>query len=248
MATPDNASDNNGVKAVSPVSISVFFPCFNEQDNITRVVMAALAVLESIQADYEVIVVNDGSRDQTAQRINQLAEDHDCVRVIHHSTNLGYGAALQSGFKAACKELVFYTDGDGQFDISEMPPLLEIIRTCDIVSCYRLDRQDSFMRKLNGWCWTKLVSGVFGLRMRDIDCAFKLYRRVIFDDMTLCSTGALIDTEILARAQRKGCRIEQKGVHHFARRSGDPSGANWRVVIRAFKELFQLRQRIVRGD
>ncbi len=248
MVAAGSASDKDGLKAGAPVSLSVFFPCFNEEGNIARVVTDTLAVLESIQADYEVIIVNDGSRDQTAHTADQLARDHDCVKVIHHPTNLGYGAALQSGFKAARKELVFYTDGDGQFDVSEMLPLLDMIQTCDIVSCFRLDRQDSFMRKLNGWCWTRLVSWAFGLRIRDIDCAFKLYRRAIFDDMMLCSKGALIDTEILARAVRKGYRIEQRGVHHFARTSGEPSGANWRVVVRAFKELFQLRQRIVRGD
>ena len=155
---------------------------------------------------------------------------------------------MQSGFEAATKELVFYTDGDGQFDISEMPPLLELIDQYDIVSAYRLDRKDPVMRKINGWCWTKLVCLLFGLKIRDIDCAFKLYKRKIFDDIELSSTGALIDTEILARAVRKGYRITQTGVHHYPRTAGKQSGANPGVILRAFKELFALQRQIRSGD
>ena len=137
-------------------SISVFFPCYNEQDNITGVVEKALVVLEKLNADFEVIIVNDGSSDSTGRIADELAEQNDRVKVVHHPTNLGYGAALQSGFKTAEKELVFYTDGDGQFDIAEMPPLLPLIKQYDIVSCYRLNRQDNLIRKLNGWAWTRL--------------------------------------------------------------------------------------------
>jgi len=158
-----------------------------------------------------------------------------------------HGAALQSGFKAATKELIFYTDGDGQFDVNEMPPLLPLIERCDIVSCYRLNRQDSFIRKINGWCWTKLVCLLFGMKIRDIDCAFKLYRREIFDNIKLVSTGALIDAEILARAIRKGYCVTQKGVHHYPRKAGAQTGANLRVILRAFKELFKLRRLIRSG-
>lgn len=229
-------------------SVSVFFPCFNEQDNITALVEKTLETLEGLCPEFEVLIVNDGSSDDTRDRADALARAHGQVRVINHDTNLGYGAALQSGFREAKNDLIFYTDGDGQFDITEMPPLLELIHDCDIVSCYRLNRQDPMVRKINGWCWTRLVCLVFGLRMRDIDCAFKLYRRDVFDNMPLCSTGALIDTEVMARATRKGCRIVQKGVHHFPRTSGEQTGANLRVVLRAFVELFHLRKRILKGD
>ena len=229
-------------------SVSVFFPCFNEQDNITALVEKTLETLEGLCPEFEVLIVNDGSSDDTRDRADALARAHGQVRVINHDTNLGYGAALQSGFREAKNDLIFYTDGDGQFDITEMPPLLELIHDCDIVSCYRLNRQDPMVRKINGWCWTRLVCLVFGLRMRDIDCAFKLYRRDVFDNMPLCSTGALIDTEVMARATRKGCRIVQKGVHHFPRTAGEQTGANLRVVLRAFVELFHLRKRILKGD
>ena len=229
---------------VHNVSISVFFPCYNEQDNITRVVEQALTVLEKLNADFDVIIVNDGSSDSTGQIADEIAGQKDRVKVVHHGTNLGYGAALQSGFKAATKELVFYTDGDGQFDINEMPPLLRLMEHYDIVSCYRLNRQDNLIRKINGWCWTKLVCLLFGMKIRDIDCAFKLYKREIFDNIRVVSTGALIDAEILARAVRKGYRVTQEGIHHYPRTAGAQTGANLRVILRAFKELLRLRSQI----
>ena len=155
---------------------------------------------------------------------------------------------MQSGFKAAAKELVFYTDGDGQFDISEMPPLLPLMKDYDIVSCYRLNRQDNLLRRINAWCWTKLVCLVFGMRIRDIDCAFKLYKRKIFDSMELVSAGALIDTEVLARTGREGYSIAQRGVHHYPRTAGKQTGANVKVILRAFKELFKLYRQIKKQD
>ena len=230
------------------VSISVFFPCYNEQENVGRTVEKALEVLGKLNADFEAIIVDDGSSDDTGRIADEIAGRNSRVKVVRHQRNLGYGAALQSGFKAATKDLVFYTDGDGQFEINEMPPLLALMEQYDIVSCYRLNRQDSLIRKINGWCWTRLVCLMFGLKIRDIDCAFKLYKREIFDKIELSSTGALIDAEILARAVRKGYLITQKGVHHYPRTSGKQSGANLRVILRAFKELFKLQRRIRSGN
>ena len=229
------------------VSISVFFPCYNEQENVARTVEKALDVLEKLNADFEVIIVDDGSSDNTGRIADEIAGSNNKVKVVHHGRNLGYGAALQSGFKAATKELVFYTDGDGQFDINEMPPLLDLMEQYDIVSCYRLNRRDPLIRKINAWCWTRLVCFLFGLKVRDIDCAFKLYKREIFDKIEMSSTGALIDAEILARAAHKGYRITQKGVHHYPRTAGAQTGANIQVILRAFKELFKLQRRIRNG-
>ena len=231
---------------MNKTSISVFFPCYNEQDNVTATVEKSLKVLTELNADFEVIIVNDGSTDKTAQKADALAEKHTEVKVVHHPQNLGYGSALQSGFKAAAKKLVFYTDGDGQFDIAELPKLLPLIEKYDIVSCYRINRQDPLLRKINGWCWTKLVCLLFRMKIRDIDCAFKLYKKEIFDNISLSSTGALIDTEVLARATRKGYTVTQLPVHHYPRLSGSQTGANLRVIIRAFKELFRLRKQILR--
>jgi len=251
--SPANRIDSNQEAVVSaepepthpaPVSISVFFPCYNEQDNVARTVEKALAVLKKLNADFEVIIVNDGSSDATGQIADEIARTDSRVKVVHHHTNLGYGAALKSGFRAATKKLVFYTDSDGQFDINEMPPLLPLMEQYDIVSCYRLNRQDSSIRKINGWCWTKLVCLLFGIKIRDIDCAFKLYKREIFDKIKLSSAGALIDAEILARAIHKGYTVIQKGVHHYPRTAGSQTGANLQVILRAFKELFKLHRKI----
>jgi glycosyltransferase involved in cell wall biosynthesis len=230
------------------VAISVFFPCYNEQDNVERTVEQALAVLKRLNAGFEVIIVDDGSSDATGQIADEISSRDNQVKVVHHPANLGYGAALQSGFKAATKELVFYTDGDGQFDINEMPPLLPLIQQYDIVSCYRLNRQDNLIRRLNGWAWTKLVCFLFNIKIRDIDCAFKLYKREIFDNIQMSSSGALISAEVLARATRKGYSIIQKGVHHYPRTAGAQTGANLRVILRAFKELFKLRSQIRSGS
>ena len=239
--SPSSRADS---KIKLPVSISVFFPCYNEQGNVASTTERAIAVLDGLNADYEVIIVDDGSSDATGRIADEIAGRNNRVKVVHHPTNLGYGAALQSGFKAATRKLIFYTDGDGQFDMGEMPPLLPLSEKYDIVSCYRLNRQDNLMRKINAWCWTKLVCLLFGMKVRDIDCAFKLYKREIFDNIRMQSAGALIDAEILARAVRKGYTITQKGVHHYPRTAGVQTGAKLGVIIRAFKELFKLYRQI----
>ena len=229
-------------------SLSVFFPCYNESANVVNVTDKALTVLKGLGIDFEIIIVNDGSSDNTAAVADKLVLNDEHIKVVHHDKNRGYGAALQSGFGAASKEFVFYTDGDGQFDIAEMPLLLPLMNDCDIVSCYRIKRQDNLLRKINAFCWGTLVCCLFRMKLRDIDCAFKLFRRKIFDDIKMQSTGALIDTEILARAKRKGYRIIQKGVHHYPRTSGEQTGANISVVLRAFKELFKLYKEIKKSN
>jgi glycosyltransferase involved in cell wall biosynthesis len=226
-------------------SLSVFFPCHDEQENIEALTHKTLEVLATVSEDFEVILVNDGSGDRTGALADQLADAHEAVKVVHHRVNRGYGGALQSGFRAATKEWVFYTDGDGQFDIGELPLLLPLIPEYDIVTCYRKNRQDAAMRRLLGWGWGKLINLLFGLKIRDIDCAFKLYRREIFDRIKMESNGALIDAEILARAHRAGFSMTQIPVTHYPRTAGDSSGANLKVVGRAFKELFQLRKKIL---
>ena len=226
-------------------SISVFFPCYNEQDNIEALVRKAWSVLNNLTDDFEIIIINDGSSDNTKAIADKLSHDLNSVRAIHHTQNTGYGGALQSGFKNASKELVFYTDGDGQFDIAELKDILPLIDQCDIVSCYRTNRQDRLLRKINAWAWNRLVCFLFKLKIKDIDCAFKLYKRKIFDDIIILSTGALVDTEILARAAAKGYTIKQTGVRHYPRTAGKSTGANPLVIARAFKELIKLRKKII---
>ncbi len=226
------------------VSLSVFLPCYNERDNIERVVAGAVEVLQRLGIDWEIIIVDDGSRDGTAEVADRLAESEPRIRVIHHEGKGGYGMALRSGFAAARKPYVFYTDGDGQFDMNELPLLLERTGEADIISGYRRRRRDGWIRRINGACWSFLVQRVLKFRCRDVDSAFKLYKREIFGRIQLCSTGAMIDAEILARATRLGYTILAVPVTHLPRRAGKPSGARPAVILRAFRELFRLRRSI----
>lgn len=230
------------------LSLSVFFPCYNEEANVERITLAALDACRSITDDFEIIIVDDGSRDRTGDIADRLAAEHESVRAVHNRPNRGYGGALQRGFTEATKEWVFYTDGDGQFDFKEIPKLIELLDRYDIASGYRLDRCDPLIRRLNGWGWTTLCNLVLGMWIRDIDCAFKIYPRRLFDEITMASEGALIDAEILARATRRGYRIGQVGVHHYPRTAGAQTGANIKVIARAFVELLKLRRRIITGD
>ncbi len=225
----------------SPLSITVFFPCYNEEANVERTTHAALKMCRRISQDFEIIIVNDGSQDDTKAIADRLAAEITEVRAVHNDPNLGYGGALQAGFRAATKDWVFYTDGDGQFDFEEIDKLIPLLDRYDIVSAYRLDRKDSLMRKANALAWTTLVNTVFWLWLRDIDGAFKIFPRKLFDEIEMKSMGALIDTEILARAKRLGYTIGQTGVHHYARTAGEQTGANIGVILRAFQELFKLR-------
>lgn len=221
--------------------ITIFFPCYNEEQNVERVTKEALAVAGRISDDYEIIIVNDGSKDRTAEIADSLANEYPVVRVIHHEVNKGYGGALQTGFKNASKELVFYTDGDGQFKIEEITKLLPFIENFDIVSGYRISRRDPFIRKVNAFMWGALVNALFKIRVSDVDSAFKLYRRKIFDEITLTAQGALIDTEVLAKARAKGYTITEVGVNHYPRVAGEQTGARLSVIFKAFKELFELK-------
>lgn len=235
--------------AASPgklTSLTLFFPCYNEEANVEQVTEAALATGARVADDYEVIIVNDGSRDRTGEIADVLMARHPGrVRAVHNRPNRGYGGALQRGFREASKEWIFYTDGDGQFDFNEIDKLIALLGEHDIASAYRLDRKDPLMRKLNAACWGTLVRTLFGMKIRDIDCAFKIYPKRFIDAIELCSEGALIDTEMLARATVAGYRVGQVGVHHYPRTAGTQTGAKLRVILRAFKELFRLRKRIL---
>lgn len=227
------------------VSLSVFFPCYNEQANVERVVRRAVEVLDGLVTDWEVIVVDDGSSDDTGDIADRLADGDRRIRAVHHPRNLGYGRALRSGFAAARKEYVFYTDGDGQFDVTELAELLALRGEADIVSGYRRNRSDGVLRRINAAAWGRLVQLLLRFRCRDVDSAFKLYRREIFDRIELKSTGALIDAEVLARARRCGFTIRTLPVTHYPREAGAATGARPTVILRAFRELLALRSDIL---
>jgi glycosyltransferase involved in cell wall biosynthesis len=220
-------------------SISAFFPAYNEEGNIALLARKTAAALKKICSKYEVIAVNDGSRDRTAEVVRSLHRKDPHVRLVNHVVNQGYGAAVKSGFKAARYDWVFFTDGDGQFDVEEISGFLPWMDSCDLIIGYRIKRADPLQRKLNAFAWGTLVRTLFWLRgARDIDCAFKVIRRDIFKKFSLETTGAMISTELLVKAQKNGFRIRELGVHHYPRRAGTQTGAKLRVILRAFKELF----------
>ena len=225
-------------------SISAFFPAYNEEANVAAMVERFTAVLPKIADDYEIIVVNDGSRDRTAEVADGLAAADPHVRVVHHPQNRGYGGALKSGFSASRKAYVFFTDGDGQFDVAEIANLLPYVPQYDVVIGYRIDRAEGGLRRINAGAWNFLVRRLFGIPSRDVDCAFKLFDRRVFEVVRPEAEGAMISTEVLARTVRAGFRVTEVGVHHYPRQHGTPTGANPLVIARAFYELFRLYRRI----
>lgn len=228
--------------------LSIFFPCYNEEANIERVAAAALETAPKFAERFEIILVNDGSKDRTGELADQLAARHPgVVRAVHNNPNLGYGGAVCRGLREARMKWVFFTDGDGQFDVNQLDRLIGLLDRCDVAVGYRMKRADPFVRKVNAFFWGILVRALFGLKVRDIDCAFKLLPRSFIDAVELKSGGALISTELLARARYRGLRIAEVGVDHFPRIAGQQTGADLRVILRAFKELFKLRRHI-RGE
>jgi glycosyltransferase involved in cell wall biosynthesis len=218
-------------------SLSVVLPAYNEEQVIADTLLRVLNVLNWWHMDFEILLVNDGSVDHTASIVAQIAEQHPQIRLINHSTNRGYGAALVSGFHAAAKELTFFMDSDGQFDISDLGDFLPLIDTYDAVIGYRIDRQDSLVRKLNAWGWKSLIDLVLDVHVRDIDCAFKLFHTSFFHDRPLETRGAMINAEMLYRLTHSGYTYCERGVQHFSRRAGRATGAKPAVILRAFREL-----------
>jgi len=223
---------------IAGCSLSVIMPAHNEEEAIAHTVHEVIDTLTTWMQDFEVIVVDDGSRDRTGVILDTIAEVHTCLRVIHHPVNRGYGAALVSGFEAVTKDLAFFMDSDGQFDIHDLERFFPLIGEFDAVLGYRVHRQDTWMRKVNAWGWKILVGMVFGVYVRDVDCAFKLYRADFFREHTLETRGAMINAEILYKFTRAGYTYTQLGVRHLPRRGGKATGAKPAVILRAFRELF----------
>ena len=230
--------ETNGSKMITKHSLSVIMPAHNEETAIAGTVHGVVNTLKAWVPDFEVIVVNDGSKDRTRSIVEEIAASDQHVRLINHPVNQGYGAALVSGFEAITKDLVFFMDSDGQFDIADLERFFAFIYEYDAVLGYRIDRQDTWVRKLNAWGWKMLVRLVFGLRVRDIDCAFKLYPGKFFHKHRLETRGAMINAEILYKFTRAGYTYTQLGVRHLPRRGGRATGAKPAVIARAFREMF----------
>lgn len=234
--------NDNGIvgEATKLSSVSLIFPAYNEELNIRAAVLKGREALGNYAQKLEIIIVNDGSVDRTAAIIDELAgEDADIVP-MHHAKNLGYGAAVCTGFYRATGDYIFFSDSDMQFDLGEIGKLVQWIDRYDIVAGYRAKRADPWPRKLNAWAWNRLVRLMLGIKVRDIDCAFKLFRRAIFDTIKLDSAGAMVNTELLARATKHGFTIREVAVTHYPRKQGSQTGANPKVILKAFKELFRL--------
>jgi 1,2-diacylglycerol 3-alpha-glucosyltransferase len=227
-------------------SISVVFPAFNEAPNIERTVQQATACLQAMFRDWEIIVVNDGSRDATASILDQLARANPRVVALHHPANRGYGAALRTGIERASKDLVFFSDSDLQFHLSELVLLVAWIEQYDAVIGYRAPRRDPWHRRLNALGWNLVVRVACRVKARDVDCAFKLFRRSVLQMVDLSSEGAMVNAELLAKLSRLGFGIKQLPVTHFPRRAGAQTGASPRVIVKAFRELARLRPSLAR--
>jgi Glycosyl transferase family 2 len=232
---------NRKVQSVAR-SLSVIFPAFNEEANIRSVVEDACRIIPKFAPVFEIIVVNDGSKDRTGEICDDLAMEFSDVRVVHHARNRGYGAALKTGIERARYDVIFFTDSDGQFDLREVATLLEQTDAYDIVAGYRARRHDPPHRLLFAWGWNILVRRVLGVKIRDIDCAFKAFKRHVFDSIQIHSAGAMVNAEIFAQASAFGMTVKEAPVSHFPRRHGEPTGDNVAVISRAFRELTGMRR------
>lgn len=241
VCTPEAAWGFQGASTTSQLttySLSLVLPAYNEEQIIAATVEQAVSALTQRVKDFEVIVVNDGSSDRTGTILAKLNANDARVQVVTHEHNQGYGATLVDGFAAATKDLTFFMDSDGQFDIHDIDQFLPFINEYDAVIGYRIKRQDTWMRKLNAWGWKRLVRLIFGVRVRDIDCAFKLLRTSFLHNYPLETRGAMINAELLYKLKRTGCTVREIGVRHLPRQGGRATGANLRVIARAFRELF----------
>lgn len=227
-------------------SITAFFPAFNDEGSIAELVERALALLPQFTDDYEVIVVNDGSSDGTAARLDELAQKFERVRVIHHLHNRGYGGALRSGFAHASKDLVFYTDGDGQYDVRELAKLIPLMTgEVDVVNGYKIKRADNRRRIVLGAIYKFLARWLFGLPIRDVDCDFRLIRRTKIQSIDLVSASGVVCTEMVYKLRQAGCRFVETPVSHYPRLHGQSQFFTvWRVA-RTVSDFFSLWLRLV---
>lgn len=225
-------------------SVSVIFPAYNEEENISRSIQNAIKAFSKYFHTVTIIPVNDGGEDSTGEIIDTLATFDERIEPVHHEYNQGYGAALRSGFAAARNDYVFFSDSDGQFDLEEITRLLAYVDSYDLILGYRENRADPLHRRLNGWAWSSLVRFLFRVKVKDIDCAFKLFRRDIFDVIKLEAGGAMVNTELLALAKKRGFSMINVAVSHYPREAGEQTGANPLVILKAFYELFKLHAKI----
>lgn len=230
------------------LKVSIVLPAFDEEANIEQAIAEATSVAQRLFAEHEVIVVDDGSRDRTAALARAAGESDPRVRLISHGRNRGYGEALRTGFLASRLDHVFFTDADLQFDLSELTRFLPFASTVDVVAGYRVNRQDTAVRRAMAYAWNVLVRMLFYVPVRDIDCAFKLFDRRVLSAVDIESVGAMVNTELMVKLGRKGASVVEIGVTHRPRRAGKARGADPRVIATAFREVMRMRRRLASLD
>jgi glycosyltransferase involved in cell wall biosynthesis len=223
-----------------PAFLSLCLPAYNESISIQDKLDGATAILPAFVRDFEIVIVNDGSRDDTHDIVARYARRDHHVRLIDHESNRGYGAAVTTALRSAEGDLVMFTDSDNQFSLLDLPRLLAALKGHDLVVGYRSRRADHRIRLLNAWAWNQLIRFMLGVRVRDLDCAFKLFRREVLEGLQLTVGGAGINAEIMAQCFRAGFKIAEVPVNHYPRYHGAPTGASLKVIARAFRELPQL--------
>jgi glycosyltransferase involved in cell wall biosynthesis len=230
-----------GPAARRQAGLSVFFPAYNDRGTIASMVIRTVKAASELTPDFEIIVVDDGSADGTAEIADELARTYPQVRAVHHPKNRDYGAALQTGFRSATKELIFYTDGDAQYDPAELAVLWAQMREdVDLVNGYKISRADPIHRIVIGRAYHYIVSILFGLKLRDVDCDFRLMRRTIFDRINLVKTSGIICVEMMKKIQDAGFRIVEVPVHHYHRAFGKSEFFNFRRLFRTGRDLLVL--------
>jgi glycosyltransferase involved in cell wall biosynthesis len=221
--------------------LSIFFPAYNDSGTIASLVITALRTARKLTPDHEIIVVNDGSKDNTAEILDELARTYPEVRVVHHEKNRGYGGALRTGFASATRELIFYTDGDAQYDPAEMAVLWRRFDDdVDLVNGYKISRSDPMHRIVIGRVYHHTVKLLFGLTVRDVDCDFRMMRRSIFDTVTLEKNSGVICLEMMKKITDAGFRIAEVPVHHYHRAYGKSQFFNFRRLARTGLDVFKL--------
>lgn len=221
-------------------SISAFIPCYNEEKNLKPMIDAFLAVLPQIALKYEIIIINDGSRDRTGKIADTLAQSNPKIKVIHHPANLGYGLSLRSGFTAAQFEWTFFTDGDRQFNLSELHSFIPYTHDYSVIIGFRHKRAEGGLRSFNARLFKLFIDLLFRVHVKDIDCAFKLIRTDLLHSIEFTSTGAMISSELLYRLKKKHQPFKQLPVTHYPRTWGKPTGSNLGVIARAGFEAITL--------
>lgn len=226
-------------------SLSVFLPAYNEEDSIASTVEGVVEVLNSLKIDWEVLLINDGSKDKTADVAKILEKKYPNVRLVNHELNKGYGRALKTGFSEAKYPWVAFVDSDGQFDFAEIKKMIEKTDEADVILGYRLNRADPFRRRIFTWGWKMLAMVLLGLNVRDYSCGFKLIKKKVIEDISpIESEEKVTQIEMLIKAKKSGYKFAEVGVHHYSRKAGVATGANIAVVKKSFADMLGLWRKL----